>query len=80
MARALHLDVPEGAPASFALSIPADLKRSGRAIRLIQQDGRTSGSAEPQAHLLRLIHRARSWWEEMILNDLVRLPWRMSMA
>jgi hypothetical protein len=34
-------------------------------MRLIQDDGRPAGSAEPQPHLIKLFHKARSWWEVM---------------
>ncbi|WP_369026950.1 recombinase family protein [Qipengyuania sp. RANM35] len=48
-----------------AIAIEATLKRSGRAVRLVQDGLIASTAGEPQEHLLKLIHRARSWWQEM---------------
>jgi hypothetical protein len=65
LAAALHLDGPARAPGRFSVVIAASLRRSGSGLRLVQDDGRRAGSAEPQEHLIRLFHRARSGWEEM---------------
>jgi len=65
LAAALHLDGPARAPGRFSVVIAASLRRSGSGLRLVQDDGRRAGSAEPQEHLVRLFHRARSWWDEM---------------
>jgi DNA invertase Pin-like site-specific DNA recombinase len=65
LAAALQLALPASSPASIAINIAASLKRSGRAMRLLHCDGRAAGSSEPQEHLLKLLHRARSWWSEM---------------
>ena len=39
-------------------------------MRLLQDDGRTVGSTEPQLHLAMLLLRARSWWDEMISSQM----------
>lgn len=70
LAAALGLDVPGEAPAAHSVTIPVGLRRSGRTMRLLQEDGRAVGSPEPQQHLVKLLHRARSWWEEMNRNGL----------
>ena len=66
----LGLRVPENASATVSITIPATLKRSGHAMRLLQADGRAPGTPEPQEHLVRLLHRARSWWNEMLNRGL----------
>ena len=65
LAAALHLNGPASAPGRFSAVIAASLRRSGSGLRLVQDDGRRAGSAEPQEHLIRLFHRAQSWWEAM---------------
>lgn len=49
-----------------AINIAATLRRSGRAVRLIQHGVSTSTEGEPQEHLLKLLHRARAWWQMML--------------
>ncbi len=49
-----------------AITIAASLRRSGRAVRLIQDGSSKSTEGKPQEHLLKLLHRARAWWQMMI--------------
>lgn len=49
-----------------AITIAASLRRSGRAVRLIQDGVSKSTVGEPQDHLLKLLHRARMWWQLML--------------
>ncbi|WP_370034776.1 recombinase family protein [Qipengyuania mesophila] len=49
-----------------AISIDANLRRSGRAVRLIHDGLSKSTVGEPQEHLLKLLHRARAWWQMML--------------
>ncbi|EDL49294.1 recombinase family protein [Erythrobacter sp. SD-21] len=49
-----------------ALTVAASLRRSGRAVRLIQDGLSKSIEGEPQEHLLKLLHRARTWWQMML--------------
>jgi hypothetical protein len=65
LAAVLHIEGSTDAAGQFSTVIPASLRRSGSGLRLVQDDGRRAGSAEPQEHLIRLFHRARSWWDEM---------------
>ena len=48
------------------ISINATIRRSGRAVRLIQDGVSKSTVGEPQDHLLKLLHRAREWWQMML--------------
>lgn len=50
---------------TFAFTIAATLKRAGPGLRLVEGDGRLAGKNAPQEHLLKLIHRARAWWQQM---------------
>ena len=65
LADGLDLDLPDGASTTFPVTISASLRRSGRAMRLVQDDGHSAGPSEVQLHLVRLLHRAQSWWAEM---------------
>ncbi|MDP4576031.1 recombinase family protein [Qipengyuania sp. G39] len=48
------------------ISIDASIRRSGRAVRLVQDGLSKSTKGEPQAHLLKLLHLARAWWQMML--------------
>jgi DNA invertase Pin-like site-specific DNA recombinase len=58
---ALRPDAPE----MLRLSIDAHLKRTGKVVRLVQDNGRLASGAEPQKHLVKLMRQARIWWREM---------------
>lgn len=62
----MGLEMPEDEPTALSIIIPVRLKRSGRAMRLLQFDGRAPGTPEPQEHLVKLLHRAGSCWSEML--------------
>jgi DNA invertase Pin-like site-specific DNA recombinase len=53
------------APHHIALTIDARLRRSGKAVRLVERSGKAVGTSEPQQHLVRIMHLAQEWWEEM---------------
>ena len=65
VAKALNLPPVPGAPESLEISIDAQLRRTGMAMRLVQDNGRTAGASKPQRHLIKLLHLARSWWKEL---------------
>ena len=70
---AVALAVPRrsDAPASFTHSFAARLTRTGRAIRLVQNNGSLAvGSGEADPALLRLIARARVWWDVLKEGEL----------
>ncbi|MDG6078935.1 recombinase family protein [Erythrobacter litoralis] len=62
------LSIAPSSPAIInpTLSIDASLRRSGRAVRLIQHGVSESTEAMPHEHLLKLLHRARAWWHMML--------------
>jgi hypothetical protein len=68
LAASLYLDGLTSAVDRFPIVIAASLRRSGSVMRFLQHDGCPAGSAEPQQHLVRLVLRARSWWDEMNRN------------
>jgi site-specific DNA recombinase len=41
------------------------LTRTGRAVRLVQEDGRAATGALPDPAVVRLLATARSWWREL---------------
>ena len=49
---------------SFILGSEVRLTRSGRAMRLVQGNGASPGQL-PEAALVRLVVRGRSWWQEL---------------
>ena len=50
LAKGLGLSVEMRGSQPLALFLPITLTRCGRAVRLIQQDGRPAGPAEPREH------------------------------
>jgi hypothetical protein len=61
----LHVPVSAGAPAAVTLACEVRLTRTGRALRLIQNSGRSVRYASPDPTLLKLVAKARSWWGEL---------------
>lgn len=57
-------------PATTTLTIDASLRRTGLAVRFVQPVGKALAAAEPQQHLVRLLIRARAWWNEMVEHSL----------
>lgn len=46
------------------------LTRTGRAVRLVQNDGSHAGATVPDATLIRLVLRAQGWWKQLKAGDL----------
>jgi hypothetical protein len=65
IANCLGASQTKGAPTTLELHIAARLTRSGRAIRIVLDNGKAIGAPEPQLHLAKLLHNARAWWQEM---------------
>ena len=70
LAKALGVEVDVRRSEPLTLTVPATLNRRGGARRFVQANGRAAGKAEPQEHLVKLLHRARSWWQEMTEHGL----------
>ena len=66
LADALAVDRLPEAPATITLTALARLTRSGRALRLVQDNGAAPHST-PDRSLVRLLIKARHWWK--ILRD-----------
>lgn len=58
------------APARITLTSYMRLTRTGRAVRLVQNDGCHAGATSPDATLIRLVLRARGWWAQLKTGDL----------
>lgn len=65
LAATLNLTVSSNAPGALTRTIEARLTRTGRAIRLVQDNGKVVTAAEPDLALARLIARAREWWRQI---------------
>jgi DNA invertase Pin-like site-specific DNA recombinase len=52
------------------VNIDAKLSRSGRAMRLVQIDGRRAGGALGDQSLIKLIAKARKWWALLKQGDI----------
>ena len=63
LADALHLSVPSDLE-PIMIDAPASLQRLGRKLTFVQ-DGKYARSSEPNAELVRLLERARTWWKRI---------------
>ena len=70
ISRHFHLRRAAHAPPSLTLRHDVRLTRTGRAMRLIDGKGARAGSRAPDAALVRLVLRARSWWQELAKREL----------
>ena len=61
LASAVGVTCDADAPETITLTCPARLTRSGKVLRLVQENGAAPG-ATPDAALVRLLVRARQWW------------------
>ncbi|RZA23843.1 MAG: recombinase family protein [Proteobacteria bacterium] len=74
IAAALQVAAPEDAPkdGAPALTLRADyrLTRTGRAVRLIDSDGRLARSGEPSTALVSMVVEARRLWSRLSQGDI----------
>ncbi|KRA79717.1 hypothetical protein [Altererythrobacter sp. Root672] len=61
LAEALGARVAHGAPDTLTLVSPVSLRRTGRAVRLVQASGATL-ETQPAVSLVKLLVKARRWW------------------
>lgn len=62
---ALAAGHPADIQTSILLTSPVRLTRTGRAIRLVQRDGRPVSQGRPDPGLIDLLHKGRSWWQQL---------------
>ena len=60
---ATALEVATEDQSAITLEVPSRLTRTGRTMRLVQADGRTTAGRQPDPTLLRLLIKASKWWE-----------------
>ena len=60
---ALAVEHPADTQTSIPLSSPVRLTRTGRAIRLVQRDGRPVSQGRPDPGLVELLRKGRGWWQ-----------------
>jgi site-specific DNA recombinase len=66
IASSLSTRVREGTADHVYLYVRAQLRRSGRVVRLIDVDRHSPLNPEPQAHLVRLLGLGSEWWLEIV--------------
>jgi len=52
-------------PDSISLTASVRLTRTGRAIRLVQRDGRPMSQGRPDPGLVELLRKGHSWWQQL---------------
>ena len=67
---AAALDLPAAPDLDpIVIDAPATLQRSGRKLNFVQ-DGKRASSSEPNAELVRLLAKARSWWKRIAEGEI----------
>lgn len=62
-----HLGIPIPSDASLQpIVVPAIVKRSGRAMRMMHDNGRAANEREPDSGLMSTIAKAHRWWSRLI--------------
>jgi site-specific DNA recombinase len=56
--------------ATFALSLPVRMTRTGRTLRLIQSDGRSVAATPPDPSIIKLRVKAHRWWARLRQGDI----------
>lgn len=69
IAAMLKVECEDDAPETLTIQSAVRLTRSGRAMRLIQDNGATL-AASPNASLIKLLIRARRWWVRLQVGDI----------
>lgn len=70
LAELFQTPITPGALVSLTLTSEVRLTRTGRAMRLVQNDGAAIGEASPDPTLLRLVTKARDWWSEVRTGEI----------
>lgn len=65
LVQALALDPSPASPPHLVLSRQVRLTRTGRAVRLVHDNGAAVTADGVELTLVRLIHKARLWWQRM---------------
>ncbi|MXO57959.1 recombinase family protein, partial [Altererythrobacter salegens] len=62
--------------------IDAAIRRTGRAVHVVHDNGMRAGTPEPQQHLVKLLHTARCWWQMLCDEQLTvtQLAARLGMS
>jgi DNA invertase Pin-like site-specific DNA recombinase len=66
----LQVTAASDAPAVITLTSELRLTRTGRTMRLIQNNGAGIGHARPDSPLVKLIAQAHAWWSELRAGEL----------
>jgi hypothetical protein len=56
--------------ATFTLTLPVRMTRTGRTLRLIQSDGRAVAATPPDPSIIKLLVKAHRWWARLRQGDI----------
>ena len=62
---ALGIEPVAASPERILLTVPVRLTRTGRAVRLVQRDGRPVTAGRPDPGLIELLRKGRGWWHQL---------------
>ena len=63
--KALGCEPPDTSEPIIKLASELQLRRSGRAMKLVRRDGRTVTAGTPDPALIELLQKARGWWLQL---------------
>ncbi|MCB2075503.1 MAG: recombinase family protein [Novosphingobium sp.] len=66
----LEIETSGEGPATINLRSDVRLTRSGRAVRLVYDNGRAATCGEPDQGLIQLLMHARHWWEQLATGEI----------
>lgn len=69
LAKLLGIPLPSAPVPHFTHRVSVRLTRTGRAVRLIQDDGAVALARTPDPALIRLLLKARRYWAELSLGQ-----------
>jgi site-specific DNA recombinase len=61
----LSIKPPPGLRETILLTSPVRLTRTGRAVQLVQRNGRPVTSGTPDPGLIELLRKGRGWWQQL---------------
>jgi hypothetical protein len=70
LCNALAIEPTANITAVLSVTSPVRLTRTGRAIRLVQRDGRAATQGKPDPGLIELLRKGKGWWRQLQTGEI----------
>jgi site-specific DNA recombinase len=70
LCNAFAIEPQANAPATLTITASVRLTRTGRAIRLVQRDGRPATQGKPDTGLIELLRKGKSSWQQLQTGEI----------